>query len=749
MKKILENKKDYILIALIITCAAIFIFYPYIFNGVEFEIIADQQLQYQLFYDEWIRLIENFINNKTLPFYSFNTFLGSDFFTSKMYYVTGDIFVPIIFLFKDLNLALLFITILLLYISGFSINLLLKYLGIRNKYIRITFSIIYAFSGIASLYFGNYMFHRFYALMPLLFVGIEKYFKNNKKGLFSLMIFILFLQNYYFMFPTSIFLVIYYFISYSIKFKFNLRKIIISSLPLIGAYGIGLLASSIILIPTINFLANNTRVGSSDYNILWNIKVYIGYFFSLITPPFNINTNIPFMFYHGNNGHEYWYSVYTGSITTLLIFSAFFTKNRKIKILLRGYLILLAILFICPLNSIMHGFSEPSFRWTFLIVFLQVINGAFMLDNIDSFKHSIKKGFILLIITFLIMLLIGLLSGIINVEVHYISLSVTLLVLFLIILCTILINKRLYKLILILVCIEMIISSGSLVKIYAKNYYEYTPTLTKEYVDYFNDLDGPLHRIYLNPEDLLPSSTLNLNQSLYYDYMSTTTYDSTYEYVLNDFLRWNNINWHIINLDNPRILKLLGAKYVGVIKEEQLDNINSYIYDHNLNHIKMYQITDYNNIAHSFSKIIKKSEFETIENKTEFDWNSTLIVEDEDFENFDLELSDKSQFYVETLSNNYFYGKISVDQESILFISIPYSSGWRVQYDTGENLETYKVDGGFLGVLIKSGTSYISFNYIPPYLKISSILSFIGLIGIFVLILLDFFKKKKEEFYDF
>ena len=86
------NKNKYLLIALFV---AIFVIYGvYMFGCREFLFNADQRLQYNYFYEEWLNLIDNFIKRGELPFYSWNTFLGSNFYASKAYYVVGDIFLP-------------------------------------------------------------------------------------------------------------------------------------------------------------------------------------------------------------------------------------------------------------------------------------------------------------------------------------------------------------------------------------------------------------------------------------------------------------------------------------------------------------------------------------------------------------------------------------------------------------------------------------------------------------------------------
>jgi len=243
IKKII---KENFFVTVLLTLCSLVIFYEFLFQGKLFEFIADQQLQYHLFYEEWSRLLKDFIKTGEYPFYSWYTFLGSDFFASKMYYVVFDFFMPVVLLFDDMSKCMLYITVALVVLSGISMRTYLSSLGIKKNWVKDLVAIIYALSGIATLYYGNYMFHRFYALLPFLFAAVENYIRNGKKLWFAFMVFVLFTQNYYFMFPTALFLVGYYLASKYSYTRCNLLKNLQSALPLIGAAIVGVLLAGIV-----------------------------------------------------------------------------------------------------------------------------------------------------------------------------------------------------------------------------------------------------------------------------------------------------------------------------------------------------------------------------------------------------------------------------------------------------------------------------------------------------------------------
>lgn len=726
-------KENYPIVAILSICC-LFLFYDFLFKGKIFEFIADQQLQYHLFYEEWSRLLKDFVTTGEFPFYSWYTFLGTDFFASKMYYVTFDFFMPLVLLFEDMSKAMLYITIILIVLSGLSMKCYLNSLELKKSWVKGLISIVYSLSGIATLYYGNYMFHRFYALLPILFASVEQYLKNRKRSLFIFIVFVLFTQNYYFMYPTSLFLIGYYIASSYSKSKDKLINIIKSAIPLIRAYFVGLLMSAIVLIPTVLFLLTSPRLGNAGFEIFWEPKVYLGILCSLFVSPFNIYTDIPHFFYSGDNGHGHWYSLFCSVLTPVILCSSLNKKNKNFPfVACLG--MFLVILMIKPFNSVMHAFSEASFRWTFLLVFLLLVIVALVLDeNEFQFKQALKKYVSLLEIMLLCFVVLQFIYKW-NIADYKIYLIILLAEMILGFIYLFLLLKKKTILLSVLVIFEMLISNYAIITLYSKDYYYYESSLSKEEVQRFlNTEENQLARIYIDPSTLIPHSAMNMNQSLRYNYMSTVTYDSTYESVLAEFLSWQGINWHIINLNDPEILELLGVKYYGVLDPFELpDNGNGYQYRFNLNAYQMYELPTSNSIAHTFTEFISKSEFNLIEDKSNFNWNQILILNDEDMTLAkDIEIMDKVQLDVESHSNNQMIGKIETTGDSILFTSIPYSSGWKVTSGT-EVLKTINVEGGFLGIVLPAGNHELVYKYTSPGVCLAFLFSSLGL-GIFLFI---------------
>ncbi len=74
------------------------------------------------------------------------------------------------------------------------------------------------------------------------------------------------------------------------------------------------------------------------------------------------------------------------------------------------------------------------------------------------------------------------------------------------------------------------------------------------------------------------------------------------------------------------------------------------------------------------------------------------------------------------INQNELYGEITLENNSILFISIPYDKGWHIKVDGIPTLSTKIVDT-FLGIELEKGKHQIVLNYIPVGLPIGCIIS--------------------------
>lgn len=103
-----------------------------------------------------------------------------------------------------------------------------------------------------------------------------------------------------------------------------------------------------------------------------------------------------------------------------------------------------------------------------------------------------------------------------------------------------------------------------------------------------------------------------------------------------------------------------------------------------------------------------------------------VVPLDEDYSNRVAEKRD-DQLTIETFNNKLINGSITMTKPSILSTTIPYTTGWKAEVN-GEKVETIRVNEGFIGLPLKSGTSEVTFTYQPPFLLLGALLSLAGII---------------------
>lgn len=86
------------------------------------------------------------------------------------------------------------------------------------------------------------------------------------------------------------------------------------------------------------------------------------------------------------------------------------------------------------------------------------------------------------------------------------------------------------------------------------------------------------------------------------------------------------------------------------------------------------------------------------------------------------------------IQNNNIYSDINIDEDKILYFSIPYNDGWRAYLD-GDEVNILKANLGYMAITASSGNHNIHLEYNTPLLKegvITSIFGVLTLIGIMV-----------------
>ena len=757
-----KSKKSIFLIFLFVTLISAFIFIPYLLENKAFVIGPDMRSQVRPIFVEFKRLIKSFITAGTLPFWSWNIFIGNNFWSAKSFLFLGDIYSYLMILLKNhFYINIMIITFLKFIIAALSFYLY----GLTRSWKQNTIligSLLFAFSSWAMKTVEFPVFLSFYSFVPLYFASIELFLKKRRYIAFTFMTSLMIITNYYLFFSLSMFTAIYYLFRYyeiNRHFKYVIKNIFI----IVSYYLVGVLIASVLIIPAFLFITENSRVFSSKLNLFYfdNIRVYFHLLVSLFIPSNTFISKIVSV-----NGIEGYTSIYetlvyqtkdimiwAGGLTALLTTQPLFDKDSVRKNLYRVYYIFIIIMIFIPFGgSIMHGFSEPSFRWMLFVIFMNIGNLMYYLDNPEEINASVLK-YTLILFLFIGILNIPILSFLISEpilkfsnQLAYFSIFLLIMVLFYFLLKSRKIN---FSFLLGLVLIELIASS--FITFNDNPYYkrfdwefinksetvlgEYDSKL-KEYISYVDEASDDYYRIYAPYQSVYWFSSLS--QNVIYNFSDLKTYDSTYQFSLESLLRlydFDTVHGFTWNITQGDIIDFASVKYAVVTNADELPHPNFELIG-NFQGLPLYKNLQYQPLVHSRSNLITYDEYQL--NRDVSMINTHVISETQDFDSIKSFVSkNESKFVLNDLYGNYVFGTIETNGKGFFVTSIPFDKGWSVRIN-GKDVDTYKVNGGFIGFPVEaSGEVLLSFT--PVGFKLGAVFTGIGLV---IFIFLFVFERK-------
>lgn len=360
------TKKRYLFLTYTILFAILcmIVFYPFFTNhlsliwGRSGEDGTSQHLASLLYYGDYIRTFFNNLihGNFQFPMWNNSIGFGSDIITTLNYYAIGDP-LNIVYVFANkANASYLytFMTLFRAYLVGISFIIFGCYFK-KNPYGILIGSFTYIFSGV----FLNYAIrHPFFLnpmiYLPLLIVGVEKIYRKEKPYLFTIMVAISAMSNFYFFYMLTAVAVIYALIRFPVYKEAGFFKTLGR---FAGWYILGLGLSMILLLPVIIAFMGNAR-SSSGVNYFSIFLYQRKYYQSLILQ--SIGFHLP----GRGTSLNFIALAYCGGIVLLL-------KKSKERFPYKASLILGVVFTLFPIFAyVLHAFSYPMNRWHFAFAFI-------------------------------------------------------------------------------------------------------------------------------------------------------------------------------------------------------------------------------------------------------------------------------------------------------------------------------------------------------------------------------------------
>lgn len=757
MSKTIKEEKKYILILLLlIILISMLFFLPSIINSVPLTFGTDIKPQWFEFYTEFKNLVSNFIHNKELPFYSWDLFLGNNFWASKSYYLIGDIYNYIGLLFDDNFFDIARNLSFLKFIVG-GVGFYFYLTELDHKPItKVIVSLAFVFSGWAVFFSGQLVFLSFYSFIPLYLIGIERSLKNKSPWIFILSCALLFSTNFYFFYTLTIFSPIYFIYRYYVLglplnkfYKYVLKQILY--------YILGISITAVFWFPGVLYIVGSDRFTETSKD--FNIFVYLHLLFSSFVPNY--------LYIYRNNVFEtnFHFSreicLWASSILIVLLpqFYKLFSKKEKVATIAM-YILFVVIAIIPELDSAMHGFGDPSFRWLFLVVIFNLYIIANVLDNIDKLN---KK---LLIISFVSIILIMLFTFFLAIYLRGESINdylkqftIMLVFILVIVIGSFVIYSKKINLLLILITLELSLSGmycyGHDVKSKPNDTYEYIEKATHNIQTYPNEIMNAINslkeengsqfiRLYIPLDSIYWDFSHNM--SLHYGIKGLMTYDSTYAtsfismYEMEPTVSAYKSRW-IFDIKDDNLMSFLNTKYAIVSANDELSENWTLVNDDYHYGFKIYENTKYRPLGTTYSKIMTEDEYKIKKDTSMF---LNHVICDDSCNDINKYISDangvlKDIYY----KGNYLSANYESDKDGFMILGIPYDEGWNILVDD-EEINYYDVNGGFIGFNVLEGNHKVQMSFIPKGFKAGLLISILGILSTTIFATIRCIQNKKK-----
>lgn len=318
----------------------------------------------QQYIDLLAYLRTSLLHDPTQLLYSFNKGLGGNFYSDGSYYIFSPLnllLLPVSNLY--LPMGILGLTILRYGLASWSMAKALHMMHWQNGWPLLLFGFSYAFSGWMVANQLNVIWVDVMILLPLIVAGLERYLAGQRIWMYTLLLALAFICNYYMAYMVGLFLVLYMlwrtsWAPYGFTGRIKLwLKFAFGSLMSIGL-------SAFVWLPTAMTLTN-----SKGPHLLENVKNAVTY------QPLDLWAKTfmgAFDFEQMKAGMP---NIFVGSL--ILIVVCGFLTSREIRLSTRIMTFLITAFLILsmmydPLNVIWHGLAYPvwyPYRFSFVFIF--------------------------------------------------------------------------------------------------------------------------------------------------------------------------------------------------------------------------------------------------------------------------------------------------------------------------------------------------------------------------------------------
>lgn len=704
------------------------------------------------------------------PFWSCNSFFGSNFLGSYSYYVYGSpFFWPLVLISeKYLCIGITAIFILKHIVAGATSYLFLTTFFLNRNY-AVLGAMIYTFSSFTfdSTYY--FIFLDVIAFFPLFLYFAEKVISGKSYIGFIFSVFLNAAVNYYCFIGTSIFFLIYLF--FRIKFSDNLTWK--NARSCIVLYFAGVALSAVILLPAIYTLLDTSKATGSFSKIFISAAACIPQIIKLLRSIVLPSEGIL------GSGTGFTYSNFCSNAAFLPFFGAALTiitlRNKRKNWITRLLRTLLIITFVPFGNGIFTLFSNLNYtRWWYSLVMIMVLaslntlqeyenNKDILISDYNKSKKILLKIIVCLTVPLLTVKVVcayflsdifekktntGMMQSIVSSgltdrfssnDIRYFFALIIMIAITYIPLHILINKKQIYNFKKVLPVVAVICAISYLFYFSTDSNVFWGKGVTSPHVvdsaqnektEYTSRTD---FRISLN------------NYSMIVNQPSINTFNSFKSKATSEFSR-------IAGFDNHSITK----KYFTTEAIQTVLNISAVVDKNKVEYPAKYYcpfgyVYDYYVLDENFSFTKQKKENNErielmcnaciLDRKTAEKLNGIVSVYDGKFDWKKAYIRNKKSSCTDfKMNSSGFYAKTEGNRQRLIYFSIPNDKGWNITVN-GEKAEIYTVNGGMIGIVVPKGESTIKASFYPPMMNIGIIISCVALVEVIVFVIIN--KRRK------
>ena len=712
------------------------------------------------------------------------TDLGSDLMNSYSFYLIGS---PFFWLSTIVPRSFVTFSMpfLLALKHGFASLTAYAYIRrfVRGKNASLAGALMYAFSGfqVYNIFFNH--FQDVTAFFPLMLIAMEENINNNRKGVFALSVSLMAFINYYFFAGQVVFLVIYYLLRMKCPdFHTSWKKFFLLLLEAI----LGTMIACVILLPTAISIIGNYRVNERLYGqsiIFYSDKTRIARIIQSFFMPVDVPAR-PNLF---NSDYGKWSSIggYLPLFSMVGVITFMRTKKKHWAVKLSLVCIICA--FIPILNSAFYTFNASYYaRWYYMPILIFAMMTAQTLDDEEAdVSYAIKICACMLVAFGIISVLPDkkdgkIVFGELPRDIFYFWITLGVAVGFLILSQYIFKRKKIdfrYEKMLPLCTAGASIICVLTGVIYGAN----SPYSAKEYINSaINGKDSVYESVSEDNFFRVDISENYDNYPMLWGLPSMRAFQSVVESSIMNFYPNVNIQRDVASRpdtthytlrglfsvkyyyqrketgdkEKPDIpSELPGFEYIGknryfdiyenklyipmgmafdtFFTEKELESQSAVIREKSL--IRSIVLSDKQ--AEKYGDILEKDNISDISSMTKLDYEEICREKQE---------KQSSAFRYDSKG---FESEITLEKPSLVFYSVPYSSGWSAEVN-GKPVDVEKVSYGFMAVKADAGKNKIIFRYRTPGLTAGMIITFSGIAILLIYIVICHKFRRKNDYYN-